>query len=224
MPVGLVGASTRYSIVSRVVTAAASRDLTDLDTVKAELDLSGVDANRDKRLTRYIKEASRAAENYCNRIFAAETVEDTFFPRRDPPLVIALEGLDPLQLIRWPIISVTSVLENGAALTLDTDYRIDADPGQLLRLDLNLYPRRWDALPIVVTYSAGYGSIPEDVSGAVIRMVVARQNAFRRDPNIDSESVDGIGKFNYRRPTPGEGNMTPDVTDLLDNYHVPVVA
>lgn len=224
MPIGLVGAGTRYTVISRVTVPAASRDLVSLETIKEELDLSGTDANRDARLTRYIKEQSRAAENYCNRVFAVETIEDTFFPRRDPPLVVALEGLDPLQLAKYPLVAISTLTENGADLTSGTDYLVDLVNAQVTRLDMNGYPRRWDALPIVVTYTAGYSAVPDDVSAAVIRMVAQRYFANIRDPWVKSEVVEGIGRTDYIVPSGDTGNMTADVADLLDNYRVPVVA
>lgn len=225
MPIGLVGAATRYTVISSIVTAATSHAMVDLATVKEELNIDEGDVSADNRLSRYIREASKAAENYCNRVFVVETIKDQFFPQRDPPLVIALEGLDPLQLSRFPVKSVASVVENGATLTKDVDFMVDADKGQLIRLDLNTYPRRWDSLPIVVQFDGGFDLLPDDVTAAVIRMVVQRQNAYLRDPSLKSETVEGIGRTDYVvYDQSAAANMSADVVDLLDNYRIPAFA
>ena len=106
-----VGRSSLFHIVSTVVTPASNLLLTDLSTVKAELNLVNADANRDSVLTRYIAACSQAIQTYCNRVFAVETVQDQFFPQRDAPISPVIQGVDPIQLTRWPIVELASVVE-----------------------------------------------------------------------------------------------------------------
>jgi hypothetical protein len=156
-----------------------------------------------------------------------ETVKDEFWPQRDPWPWVIPGGLRPLQLTRWPIVSVASVIEDGTTLTVNTDFRIDTDKGQLIRLDSNGYPTRWPALAIAVQYSAGYATIPAPVVDAVIRMIVGRWYRKGRDPAIKSESADGTWSASYwftAGPDSSTGHLTPDVEGLLDAYRVPVVA
>lgn len=216
-----IGPSGRFAVLSSVVTPAANRDLATLSAVKAELGVSVRDA--DGLLARYITEASRAAENYCNRVFAVEAIKDQFYPSRDVPLQVVTGGVDPIQLTCWPVTAVTAVKEDGETLTEGEDYLLDKPQGRLIRLDANAYPTRWGSYPIVVEYSAGYASIPADVSAAVIRMATQRYFARQRDPMVKSELVTGIGRTEYVTLA-GEANMPADVVDLLENYRVPVVA
>ncbi len=224
MTVGFVGSFTRYTTISSIVTAAATHNMTDLDTIKDELMLTKTDASRDAVLNRYIVEASAAAENYCNRVFVVETILDQFFPRRDPPFQVVADGIDPLQLSRSPIASLASVTEDGTALIENTDFLKDAARGQLIRLDVNGYPKRWNALPISVQYDGGYLPLPADVTASGIRMVAQRHFARIRDPLVKSEVVDGIGRTDYITSNSAEGNMPTDVIDLLDNYRMPTIA
>ena len=207
-----------YSILT-VTSAASSYDLTTLANVKAELDIAN--GTSDAVLRRYISGASSAASQYCNRVFAAETVSEEFLQsHRDR---FSISKIAPLQLSRWPLIAVTSVTEDGVLLVVDTDYLVDATNGQLTRLTADGFPRTWPCVTITVVYSAGYSTTPADLEDAIIRMVTKRWSAKGRDATLRSEDIPGIRAATYWIATGAEaGNMTPDVVDVLDNYRVPV--
>jgi hypothetical protein len=97
-----------------VTDAATSYDLTTLANVKAELGITSGDG--DTILRRYISGASQAAMQYCNRVFAVETVSEQFLPGRRERMIRGI--VSPLQLSRWPLTAVSSVTEDGAALTV----------------------------------------------------------------------------------------------------------
>src|ERR1700682_4613996 len=142
-----------YSILT-VTIAATSYDLTELSDVKEELGVN--DGASDVVLARYISGASQAAMQYCNRVFAVETVSEKFLAAHAGRLFCG--GVKPLQLTRWPIITVTSVTEDSVLLVENTDYLVDKANGQLTRLDSSGYPRVWSPLTLVVVYSAGYAT------------------------------------------------------------------
>lgn len=225
------------SVISSVVTAAATRDLTLLATVREDFGISTTDAS-DNFLGRAISRASAAAENYCNRVFAAETVKDEIFiDHGDWPHMI-VGGLDRLQLSRWPIVNVSSLTEDSSTLSVPADFRNDGKNGQLLRLDSDGRLKNWRG-NIVVTYLSGYvlpgqtagdfpgaEKLPLDIEDAVGRMVYARFVENRRDPFVRSEIVEGIGRTDYvvqNQNNSDGGAMSADVLDLLNNYRVPVI-
>jgi hypothetical protein len=207
-----------------VTTAAATYDLVDLADVKDELGIT--DGSKNALLGRYISSASASASQFCNRVFPAETMTEQFWAQRDRrPQHMIPAGLQILQVSRWPIQSVTSVTENGIVLVKDTDFKIDAVNGQLIRLDLNGYPRPWPACPLVVVYVGGFSEIPVDVQDAVIRMVTSRYARKGRDPNLKQRNIPGVIEQSWWIATGNEaGNMSPDIADILENYRVPVVA
>jgi hypothetical protein len=221
--------------VTTVVTAATAAfqgqqpyDLVGLRTIKAELEY--VDSDKDELLKRWITQASAAAARFCNRVFPIETVQDQIFPPRDYfPVPVVIGGVMPLQLSRWPVSESPTVTENGITLVEDTDFIVKYDVGQLLRLDVNGWPKRWPALPTVVQYPAGYKPTDPDfadVADAVIRMVKARFFAQLRDPALRSENITGAYEATYwfaSGPGAAIGNLTPDVQALLEKYRVPVV-
>jgi hypothetical protein len=207
--------------VLTVTTAASSYDLTTLVNVKAEL--GQTDGSSDVILKRYIGGASAAAMQYCNRVFAAESLSEQFLP--DHASRLFRGGVSALQLSRWPIIAVTSVTEDSTLLVENTDYLVDKAAGQLTRLDSSGRGRSWSPLPLVVVYSAGYAVIPPDVEDAAIRMVSKRYSAKGRDPTLKAENIPGVLDRQFWIATGSDsGNMTPDITDVLDNYRQPLTA
>jgi uncharacterized phiE125 gp8 family phage protein len=209
---------TMQSILT-VTTAATSYDLTTLTNVKAELNVTV--GTSDTVLSRYISGASHAAMEYTNRVFQVETLSEQFLQNRRDRFV--LSNISPLQLSRWPLITVTSVTEDGTVLVVGTDYLVDPVFGQLTRLDTSGFPRTWPSVGITVAYTAGYSTIPFDVEDAVIRMVTTRYSAKGRDPNLKQSSIPGVLEQSWWIATGTEsGNMAPAITDILDNYRVPI--
>lgn len=208
--------------ISTISVPATSQDLTTLAVIKDELELK--DIKSDDFLKRQISWASAAAANYCNRVFVVETIIDQFWPARDdfPTLI---EGVEPLQLSRFPLGTVSAVVENSVTLTAGTDFLTIAANGTLQRLDGNSYPTIWPALYTTVTFQAGYAVIPADIADAVIRLIKMRWFARKRDPMLRSESIPGVRDVAYWVATGDDaGAMPPEIVDLLNNYRVPTVA
>lgn len=209
--------------ISTVTTAATSYDLTTLDVVRDELGIT--DNAKNATLQRYITAASLMAAQYCNRVFPAETITDKVLRRRDSWPRLLPTGAQVLQLERWPLVSVTSVTEDGTVLVAGTDFTPVGAPGQLIRLDSNGNARSWCVFPLTVVYVAGYDPIPSDVEDAVIRMVTRRYLSKGRDPNLKQQNIPGVLEQSWWIATGSEsGNMSPDISDILNNYRVPVVA
>lgn len=199
-------------------------DLTTLGIIKDELDIK--DNSKNATLQRYLSGASAAAAQYRNGKFHAEELQDEFWPDREPHNYQLPGGADVLQLSRWPVASpIMSVTENGIVLVENTDFRVDYGIGRLIRLDQNLYPVRWSAWPIVAQFVGGFDPIPDDVQDAIVRMVTRRYASKGRDPNLRQQTVPGILEQSWWIATGTDsGNMSPDISDILDNYRVPVVA
>lgn len=226
-----------YSITT-VVTPAGSADLVDLDTWKDDWKIAGTDD--DAFLGRTISRCSAEAAQYCNRIFGYALYQDIVRLERGNRLGhIVSGGRDPIQLGRWPLVSVTSVTEQGATavvlLTQDVDFEVYAEAAQLFRLDHCRNPRVWPTVKITAIYSAGWllpsqdaiegvPELPLDITDAVGRMVYSRYAQRDQDPFIAEEMVVGVGSVKYIPGTGTAANMSPDVADILDNYRVPVIA
>jgi hypothetical protein len=216
------GANPHMASITTVVTPAPTYDLIDLATVKDALDLN--DNKGDAFLKKAIGFVSAEIAQFCNRVLPLETLTDEFWPARDPYPYQVPGGIAPLQLSRWPLKIVTTVVENGDTLVDGTDYRVDAARGQITRLDGNAYPCLWPAYALSVTYDGGFSQIPNDVQDAALRMVTARWLARGRDPLMKQENIPGVREVAYWIPNTPTGNMSPDIQDILDNYRTPTIA
>lgn len=214
----------RQTLITTVTSPASSYDLTTLAIVKDELSIDNVAS--DGTLKRYLSWASAAVAQECNRVFAAETVQDQIWPARH--LSPVSSGFEVLQLGRWPVVSIASMTEGDTTSTTtlvqDTDFVADLTTGHLFRFDSAGLICRWNALPKVVSYVAGYEDIPGDLQDAVTRMVRNRFRAKGRDSFLMSENIPGVRDARWWIATGNEaGNVPPDVADLLSSYRVPVI-
>lgn len=154
-----------FSLVTQVLAPAASYNLTDLVTVKDELGIAANDTSNDVWLARAIRQVSSAIATYTKRVLVPEHVQDVFDIQQDPYPYQTPGGFALLELARWPVLGVSAVAQTIAkgttqALTEGTDFRVDPDSGQLLRLNsFTGVGGAWEAIPVAVTYMAGYGAV-----------------------------------------------------------------
>ena len=105
-----------------VTVPATVKKLTTVARAKAELGIT--DSSQDTLLGLLLDEASDAIATYCARVWGRETVTET----------LPGTGRRLLGLSRTPLITITSLTEDGTALTLNTDYTIeDAARGALAK-------------------------------------------------------------------------------------------
>lgn len=164
-----------------VLTAAASRNLTSLERVKAELEIT--DDTLDAFLTEEIPVASAAVLNVLGWFAISERVRET----------LPGHGTNRLMLSRTPVTNVESVLHHGSAIT---DYVLeDAKAGFLFRARGwewtvgtgwglgGVYPvARSEEPQFAVTYTGGW-TVPDvdastftlerDIEKAVIKTIAA---------------------------------------------------
>lgn len=208
--------------ISTVVTASQSTALCTLMDVKEELGL-GASVAHDAYLQKLIVRSSAAVVQYCNMVQVPETVQDRILP--DPEAVPgSVPGsVSALKLSRFPVAEIVSVKEGGVAIEAETGFAFDGDAGLLYRLDAAGGIASW-ALPVVVVFQAG-AAIPPDLADAAIRLVKARWFAKGRDPMLRSENIPGVREAQYWVAATGDdGNLPPDVQDLLTSYRAPVIA
>lgn len=197
------------------VTAPASTfDLTTITDVKADLGITNTDS--DALLTRYVSESSIEFANACNRVFAKETVSELFRPD---------EPKRTLVLTRRPVVSITSVTEDGD-VTDASDYETDLTAGLIYRLEDDCRCA-WGAAKIVVVYQAGYvvpASAPKDLQKAIRAIVKAQFLSKGRDPLVRSESVPGVYEVAYWvGGLPGGEAWPADIKAALDRYSNPLI-
>jgi hypothetical protein len=161
-----------YSCVTTVLSPAASQLLTDLPTTKVELSIATADTSNDAWLTQAITQVSASIQRHTKRVFAPEYVQDVFDVEQDPYPYQTPGGFAQLELSRWPVLAVTSVVQTLApgttqALVQGTDFRVDNRTGRILRLNpFTGVATLWEAIPVTVTYTAGFGALELETHSA----------------------------------------------------------
>lgn len=160
-----------------------------------------VTAEPDTTVAWYIAAAQAAAETYCHRSFdyAAATVE-------------TLDGDGQstiIQLDRYPVITLTSVVESGTTLTSGTDYVSYLTTGIVKRTSGGRIVRAWrnDLQGIVATYDGGYqvdqagdgATAPSDLVHAITRIAgrLFKTGAAPISGPALTVTLDGIGGVTY---------------------------
>lgn len=203
-----------------VLSAASSYDLATAAAAKEEMEISGT--ADDAFLARLIRQASSEISGFCDRVFALETVRETFrldrFPLGTESLWRAFD--EPLRVERYPIVEVLSIKEDGQ--TVDAlDYEIDFPTGRIWRLAGDLRTA-WYSLRVEVEYSGGYA--PEDVPGELERvcldMVKRAYYARSRDPAQRSERILDIIDSAWTSVDSAEtrGGLPLDIAQRLEGY------
>ena len=220
-------------VISSVITPATSYNLTDLATVKTELSIPNTDTKSDAWLSLKIAQASSAIQTYCDRTFVQETLQDVVYPDRADGPYWSLGNFQPLQLRRWPVASISSIVvqfdanpDNNYTFVQGLDFVLNGGPGQIIRLDqASALPAQWWAYPLTVIYVAGYATIPGDLVNATLQLVSQYFTARGRDPLTKrTNQPGGIGEIEYWVPNTPQGALPQSVTDLIDSYRAPTFA
>src|SRR5262245_452304 len=198
-----------------VITPAACMDLTVLDTVKMELGIPTGDTSKDDQLTVMIKQASGIVADYCNRVFGAEEVLETFWC--DFPSSYERSFM----LARLPVIDILEVVIDGQ--TLDpSEYRVATD-GHLHRMSTTGMSFWCLTGTAEIHYTGGYvllDDLPFGIERAAISLIKENYFSIGVDPSIRSEDIPGIRRVDYQvsrgsGSSSGSSTLSPDVIALL---------
>jgi hypothetical protein len=201
-----------------VITPADTYDLTILATAKADLGITG--SSGDAYLQSLIQQASGEIAAFCDRVFALETVSETFAAGgawwRGRPSRCA-----PLALARWPVVEITSVTEDDTLVSAD-DYTLDAAEGLLYRT-VSAIDVGWWGGDTVVVYSGGYallGELPFDIERCCLDLVRQWYHGRSRDPALRSEEVPGVISQSWSAidSLPTVGGIPADIAGRLNRY------
>lgn len=154
----------------------------------------------------------------------AETIIETF--RRDKWRQATLwpykdyERDCSLFVSRFPVASITSIVEDGATLT-GSDYELRASEGRIVRMSSDA-ETAWTGNKVVITYVAGYATVPETLKLAAINLVKIKASELNRDPLLRGESFEGLGSAQYfQSGAINGGALPPGISDMLApfRYH-----
>lgn len=185
--------------VTTPATNAAARRLTTAAKVNAALRKDA--ANEATLIESIIDAVSAECARYCGLARATGAAVPTFGQEvvKATWLVAGCDrGAKLLLPWRVPITAIGTIIEAGANLTVNTDYRLVG--GAMLERMSSDTPVCWSRGKIVVPYTAGWSlpaSVPAELEGQVIEQVKMRYLATDREPGLRSESTEGVGAAAY---------------------------
>lgn len=163
-----MGLSGEYEVTQ---SSGVTTMLTTLARVKADLDITSVDATRDALLTQLITGVSKRMQDWMDR----PIVEGTATDER-----IDSAGSCTIQTRHYPIIAVSSLTESEDALVEDTDFEMkeyELEAGQIVRIASGS-PISWPrgSRIVTATYSHGYAAVPDSLVNAATSLAVLAWN------------------------------------------------
>ena len=176
----VIGGSTQVFTDRFEVTANTA--IISLAEAKEHLNLSATNVDKDEQLRAFCDSASDACEAYTNREWRRQTFTETYDG-----------GTGAIALRRGPVVSVTTVTENGVTVAA-SGYTLDANSGLLLRGG-TMSPMYWlwGRQSVVVTYVVGAAVIPPVVRNGVkemVRHLWETQRAGKRNPDdVDATTL-----------------------------------
>ena len=195
------------------VTSAATLYLTTRAAVKTALGITSTD--EDAYIDTLLPRVTWAICNYLGvasaadgtRTIGRETLVETFRLTREE---------DRLRLSRWPVVSITSVVEDDDTLASD-EYEVDKATGLLRRMDGDDNVLTWVDDKVVVTYVAGWllpgdasRNLPYDIEDAAIGLIKAARAARKRDPMVKEEDIPGVRRISYWVGSISDADGFPD--------------
>jgi|TARA_R110000851_G_scaffold91621_2_gene199982 hypothetical protein len=163
--------------------------LVSLVDMKTYLEIPALDTTYDVFLQDQLDVVSAAVEGYCARKFETGSYVQTFYkdelekPQKE------------LLLYHYPIQTITSVVEDGEAIT---DYRVLNNTGKIVRPNKFLIGEE-----LAVTYNAGFTDIPLPVVSTVRTLVEENYNkkvsgvALNFGSDIQGISIPGTISIQY---------------------------
>jgi hypothetical protein len=119
-----------------------------------------------------------------------------------------------LMLSRRPVVAISLVTED-VTIVVAGDYELDAPSGLLHRLSSRKLTE-WPAVSkIVVVYSAGYDTVPDDLKDIAARLAATWAINRGRDLTLKRERVDGVAEQEFWVDPDADSVLPDDITAAL---------
>ena len=205
-----------------LVATTASAETSFLSTAELRLaaGLASGDSSQDTLLTLLGKAITSAIAQECGIVAADGSVATLFSEVLEETLWVEQCEAE-LILSRMFVSAVASVTVDGTALAT-TDYQVKKRAGILLRKNSTAIVT-WAPSVVVVAYTAGFSTIPDDLKLAAMKAVGDAFTANGRDGNLRRVRVDGIGEREWRVDPDKDALLSLEAKSLLGPYLSPRV-
>lgn len=199
-----------------ITDAADDYNLLSIQELRAAVGVTGI--SDDAALTTMGEQISAAIARACG-VAAAGSTPPTLREESIAETFRLSSCRASLSLARRPVVSVASVVEDGTTLDAE-DYELDG--GRLLRLESDV-ERDWPAAKIVVTYTAGWATVPSDLKLAASKMAALVWSQASRDPlakreRVRQDDVEEVETDYWVGPLNASA-IPADVADMLGPYN-----
>lgn len=181
----------------------APNSLCTVDDLKSDLAITATSTTEEERLLRLIDGVSDAIVSWCGRPFIVTT---------ETAVELDGDGSDILH-IKYPVVSIVSISNDGTTYTEGTHYELYSKIGQLVAIDGYLWAT--GRKKILITYTWGYevNDLPRDVTMAA-RIACAKVYREFKEQRIGvTSTTDGGGQsISY------EKGFTKEVRELLSPH------
>ena len=198
-----------------ITTAATDRTLLSLTEARVAAGLASTDTSQDATIETLRARISATLARECGVVtdgvtpatLRQETITET---------VRLAASEEHLLLSRLPIVSITSITEDGIALDTD-EFETNRGTGQVWRLDSDtrIY---WPAVKVTIVYVAGWATVPDDLKLAASRLVSDFYSAGTRDPNLRRIRIEGQSEREYWVAPTSDPAISQEVLDLIAPY------
>lgn len=191
-----------------VTTAATDLNLLTLAELRSA---TGVESGKDSELTALGRRVASAITAAC-RVAANGAVPPTLRLETLTETYRLKSRQEHLQLSRSPIVSISSVTEDDDALVA-ADYEIDGYQFRRLEDDER---SSWVAAKIVVVYTAGWATVPDDLRLAAMKLASSYWTEDGREPGLRSMDIPGVYSASYQDKESDNPAIPFDVMQLLE--------
>lgn len=198
-----------------VQTPASDRTLVTLDELRTALGLAA--DTYETELTALNEQIADTLADWCG-LAKADGVPPTFRVETLVETFRLEEEACHLILARRPIVSVASIVEWGVTLTTN-DW--EKDGGLLYRLDGNDCRWEWPEAKIVVTYTAGWSTVPTDLKLAatkLARLLWGEDGPGAQAPGLKRERIDGVIEREWWVAPASDPLLSAEIAELLTPY------
>lgn len=191
-----------------IVTESTNRLLLtreEIAEVVAEKDVAKLDALNARVSALIVKACRVASAGATPPTLRLETVTDTF----------RLKSFqDALMLSRRPVVTLSSAVEAGTTLTEGIGYECDRSSGLLYRLSED-DRTCWSSGLIVVTYSAGWQTVPHDLRELARKLATMISSESGRDASLGGMEIPGVVSETYRFGRPDDPLIPAEIMEGL---------
>lgn len=177
----------------------------EIGAVVPETDTAKLDALNARISALIVKACRVAAAGATPPTLRLEAVADTYRLK---------SSQEALVLSRMPIVSFASVVEAGTTLTEGTDFECDKSAGLLYRLSAN-DRSCWSSGLIVVSYSAGWQSVPHDLRELACKLATMIGSESGRDASLGGMEIPGVISETNRFGRPDDPLIPAEILEGL---------